>query len=168
MSKIRRTYDAEFKRNAVMLVEEFGRTVADVAESLGIGKDMICRWCRGMKKQGQTAFPGQGKEGLTAEQRRTKNLKRSFGTLSLTGIYLKKHWPSSARHRNEILFHQGPPLAVFGEEDVPCAQGFQERILCMERPQALPAGRRDDAAPSSNVSTLRRAFRMCRQSHDHC
>lgn len=62
MSKTRRTYDAEFKRNAVMLVEESGRTVADVAESLGIGRDIIYRWRREIEKQGQTAFPGQGKE----------------------------------------------------------------------------------------------------------
>lgn len=38
----------------------------------------------------------------------------------------------------------------------------------MDRPQAVPAGRRDDTAASSIFPTLRRAFRMCRQSHDHC
>jgi len=42
----RRKYDSDFKRNAVQLTEEPGRTVADVAENLGIGKDLLYRWRR--------------------------------------------------------------------------------------------------------------------------
>lgn len=90
MSKTRRTYDAEFKRNAIMLVEESGRTVADVAESLGIGKDMIYRWRREIEKQGQTAFPGQGKEGLTAEQQKIKELEKKLRDAELDRDILKK------------------------------------------------------------------------------
>jgi len=33
----RRKYDPEFKRNAVRLSEESGRTVPEVAENLGVG-----------------------------------------------------------------------------------------------------------------------------------
>jgi transposase-like protein len=46
MSNIRRNYDSEFKRNAVMLTEEPGRTVPEVAESLGVRPDLIYRWRR--------------------------------------------------------------------------------------------------------------------------
>ena len=42
----RRKYDPDFKHNAVQLTEEPGRTVATVAENLGIGKDLIYRWRR--------------------------------------------------------------------------------------------------------------------------
>jgi transposase/putative transposase len=39
----RRKYDADFKRNAVQLAEEPGRTVVDVAENLGIAADLLYR-----------------------------------------------------------------------------------------------------------------------------
>ncbi|WP_290918133.1 transposase [Halodesulfovibrio sp.] len=42
----RRSYDTEFKKNAVLLTEDSGRTVADVADSLGVLKDMLYRWRR--------------------------------------------------------------------------------------------------------------------------
>jgi transposase/putative transposase len=45
----RRKYDPDFKRNAVQLTEEPGRTVADVAEKLGISKDILYRWRRSQR-----------------------------------------------------------------------------------------------------------------------
>lgn len=46
MSVQRRKYDSDFKRNAVQLTDESGRTVTEVAENLGIGKDLLYRWRR--------------------------------------------------------------------------------------------------------------------------
>jgi len=40
-SKPRRKYDEDFKRNAVLLCAEPGRTVIEVAENLGINKDIL-------------------------------------------------------------------------------------------------------------------------------
>ncbi len=37
-------YDPEFKRNAVLLSMESGRTVSEVAKNLGINKDPVCQW----------------------------------------------------------------------------------------------------------------------------
>ena len=34
--KVKKTYDDEFKRNAVNLMHTSGRTVKDIAESLGV------------------------------------------------------------------------------------------------------------------------------------
>ena len=42
-SKPRRKYDQDFKRNAVLLCSEPGRSVAD---NLGIKKDLLYRWRR--------------------------------------------------------------------------------------------------------------------------
>jgi len=39
----RRKYDPCFKRNAVQLTEEPGRTVSGAAENLGISKDLLYR-----------------------------------------------------------------------------------------------------------------------------
>ena len=43
--RYRRTYDTEFKANALRLVEQ-GRSVPSVAESLGIDKSLIYTWRR--------------------------------------------------------------------------------------------------------------------------
>ena len=90
MSTTRRTYDPEFKRNAVMLVEESGRKVSDVAESLGIRADLIHRWRREMIKQGQIAFPGRGNQALTDEQRRIKELEKQLRDAETERDILKK------------------------------------------------------------------------------
>ena len=42
----RRKYDSDFKRNAVLLSEEPGRTVSEVAENLGVNRELIYRWRR--------------------------------------------------------------------------------------------------------------------------
>ena len=75
MSNTRRRYDLEFKRNAVRLVEENGRSVSEVAESLGISRDLIHRWRREMLAQGDIAFPGHGRQAITDDQRRIKELE---------------------------------------------------------------------------------------------
>jgi transposase-like protein len=90
MSQTRRTYDAEFKRNAVLMVEESGRTATEVAESLGIGVDLIYRWRREMQQNGHIAFPGQGNESLTAEQQRIKDLEKKLKDAELDRDILKK------------------------------------------------------------------------------
>ncbi|MGV7223891.1 MAG: transposase [Nitrospinales bacterium] len=41
----RRKYDPDFKRNAVQLTEEPGRTVTGVSENLGISKDLLLKKC---------------------------------------------------------------------------------------------------------------------------
>ena len=52
----RRKYDSDFKRNAVQLTEEPGRTVADVAEKLCISKDLLYRWQRAQRINKGLAF----------------------------------------------------------------------------------------------------------------
>jgi len=90
MSNIRRTYDAEFKRNAVRMIEESGRPASEVAESLGIGVDLIYRWRRELRRPDHVAFPGQGKQGLTDDQRRIKELEKQLRDAELDRDILKK------------------------------------------------------------------------------
>jgi len=45
-SEPRRKFDQDFKRNAVLLCAEPGRSVVEVARNLGIGKDLLYRWRR--------------------------------------------------------------------------------------------------------------------------
>ncbi len=41
MEAQRKRYDADFKRNAVRLVEEQGRKAGEVAKNLGVGADTL-------------------------------------------------------------------------------------------------------------------------------
>lgn len=46
----RRKYDADFKKEVIKMIES-GRTVPDVAQSLGIGTNLIYYWIKRAKKK---------------------------------------------------------------------------------------------------------------------
>jgi transposase len=86
----RRKYDPDFKRNAVQLTEEPGRTVADVAENLGISKDLLYRWRRAQHASEELAFPGNGREALTSEQQKIRELEKRLKNAEMERDILKK------------------------------------------------------------------------------
>lgn len=86
----RRKYDSEFKRNAVRLSEEPGRTVPEVAENLGISSDLIYRWSRQQRENSELAFPGQGKMALTEDQKRIRALEKKLKDTEMERDILKK------------------------------------------------------------------------------
>ncbi len=86
----RRRYDSDFKRNAVELSEKPDRTVADVAENLGIGKDILYRWRREQRAKEGLAFPGNGKEGLTSQQQKIRDLEKRLKDTEMERDILKK------------------------------------------------------------------------------
>ena len=51
MGRLRRKYTREFKLEAVMLVVEQGRTIGDVAESLGVSRGVLQRWKSQLKAE---------------------------------------------------------------------------------------------------------------------
>ena len=73
----KRKYDPEFKKNAVLLSEEPGRTIPEVAENLGIKNDLLYRWRRQLRRNGEIAFPGHGKMALTPDKSAFGILKRN-------------------------------------------------------------------------------------------
>ncbi len=88
--KQRRKYDADFKRNAVNLADNPTRRVTEVAANLGISQDLLYRWIRQHKTQGSIAFPGNGKEALTEEERRIKELEKKLRDAEMEQDILKK------------------------------------------------------------------------------
>ena len=86
----RRKYDTDFKRNAVLLSEEPGRTASEVAENLGVNKDLIYRWRRQMRENGELAFPGHGKMALTEDQKRIRELEKKLKDTEMERDILKK------------------------------------------------------------------------------
>ena len=58
-ARVRRSFTPEFKRDAVRLIEE-GRTLSEVAESLGVGRSLLQYWRKQLEKKEDEAFPGRG------------------------------------------------------------------------------------------------------------
>ena len=79
MGKSRRSYSPEFKREAVRMVLEQGRTVVEVADNLGIDRGVLQRWKSEMKAEGAHAFPGNGRAKASDEEvlRLRKELARA-------------------------------------------------------------------------------------------
>jgi transposase-like protein len=86
----RRKYDSDFKRNAVQLTEEPGRTVREVADNLGINSDLIYRWRRQQRDNPDLAFPGHGKIALTQDQKRIRELEKRLKDTAMERDILKK------------------------------------------------------------------------------
>ena len=86
----RRKYDKEFKAEAVRMITEGGRTVADVARSLGIHENQLHRWRREYEDDPNSSFPGKGHlkphdEEMKRLQKENANLKEAFEKLGLLG-----------------------------------------------------------------------------------
>ena len=86
----RRKYDSDFKRNAVLLAKEPGRSVSEVAEKLGINADLIYQWIKALEKKGGLAFSGSGIEALTDEQKRIRELEKELKNTEMERDILKK------------------------------------------------------------------------------
>ncbi len=86
----RRRYDADFKKNAVHLANDPTRKIAEVAANLGISKDLLYSWRRQLQEQGSIAFPGNGKEALTEEQIKIRNLEKRLRDTEMERDILKK------------------------------------------------------------------------------
>jgi transposase len=65
-----RTYTAEFKREAVQLLESSGKSGAQIAEELGISDGSLYTWRKQLTQQGEVAFPGKGHQTPAEEELR--------------------------------------------------------------------------------------------------
>ena len=72
----RKTYTAEFKQEAIRLLETSGKSAAQIELDLGIGSGCLSRWKRKQDKDGEHAFPGHGR--LAPEQERIRELEREL------------------------------------------------------------------------------------------
>ena len=64
----RKTYTAEFKRQAIELADREDIGPSRVARDLGISLSALSRWRKQAAKQGSLAFPGQGRMALTPQE----------------------------------------------------------------------------------------------------
>jgi len=88
VKKIRKQYTREFKLEALRLLETSGKSATQLERDLGIGKGNLWRWKRDQAKDGEHAFPGQGR--LTPDQERIRELERENEILRQERDILKK------------------------------------------------------------------------------
>jgi transposase len=88
MAKTRRTFTQEFKAEAVKLVTERGRSVAEVAGDLDLSESLLRGWKRALDQDGDVAFPGKGKPPALEEELR--RLRAEVKRLTMERDVLKK------------------------------------------------------------------------------
>ena len=88
MGKSRRRHSREFKLEAVKQVTEHGRPVSEVADGLGINRNLLARWRRQFEAEGEVAFSGNGRQ-IEAEAE-IKRLKRELTIARQERDILKK------------------------------------------------------------------------------
>ncbi len=86
----RKTYTADFKREAVRLAEQPGSSVLKIAKDLGVSSHSLYAWQKTAKVQGSLAFPGHGKVALSAEQEENRRLKKELELVKQERDILKK------------------------------------------------------------------------------
>jgi len=88
MGKPRRTFTREFKIEAVKLVTEQGRSVAEAARNLGIGENLLRKWKQALDAASDRAFPGHGH--LPALEEELRRLRAENERLQMERDILKK------------------------------------------------------------------------------
>jgi transposase len=95
-SKKHRTYDRQFKEEAIRLVTEGGRSVSDVAHGLGIHENLLRTWKRKYKEDPSGSFPGKGY--LKPEEEQLKRLQKENANLKEDREILKKALAIFSKH----------------------------------------------------------------------
>lgn len=88
MGMSRRKHTREFKLEAVRQVVEQGRSVTEVADGLGINRNMLTRWKSEIEAEGSDAFRGNGKLRVVDEEMR--DLRRRLAVAEEERDILKK------------------------------------------------------------------------------
>jgi transposase len=92
--KQRKQYSKEFKQEAIRLLD--GRSVKDVATSLGVWPNQLRRWRQELEQEGASAFRGNGKRTALEEEnwqlkRRIRQLEEDKEILKKASAYFAKH-----------------------------------------------------------------------------
>jgi transposase len=86
--KGKRSYDKEFKREAVRLVVEEGQKASEIERNLGVTPTLVSRWVREISEDPEYAFPGKGR--LKAPDDEIRKLQRDNKRLRRERDILKK------------------------------------------------------------------------------
>jgi transposase len=107
-ARSRRSFTSEFKADAVALVIDEGRSIADVARSLGIGEQTLGNWVR------QARIDRGERAGLTTNERvELAELRREVARLRMERELLKRAtavWVRISRNFAATALRVGPVI----------------------------------------------------------
>ena len=86
--KTQRRFSREFKQEAVRLIEESGKSVAEIAADLGVSDNSLYRWRQELRRDGEQAFPGKGR--LKADDEYIRQLEQELKIVKQERDILKK------------------------------------------------------------------------------
>lgn len=84
----RQRFTAEFKREAVRMLERGEKPVTQLAAELGIARNRLYKWRDELKTQGDHAFAGSGRR--SPQQQELARLRREVTRLQEENTILKK------------------------------------------------------------------------------
>lgn len=84
----RQRFTAEFKREAVRLLERGDQPVTQLATELGVPHNRLYKWRDALRAQGEHAFPGPGRRSL--QQLELTRLRRELAQVKEENVILKK------------------------------------------------------------------------------
>lgn len=91
MGELRRAYSSEFKREAVDLLQNSGKSISEVARDLGISTTNLSRWQKQLEESGDLSFPGHGKRILgTSDEEEIRRLKKELAIVREESNILEK------------------------------------------------------------------------------
>jgi len=88
MKKSRRKFDSDFKRQAIRMVADDGKSCRAVERDLGLSEGLVYRWVREAKENPQDCFLGNGTVKPSNED--VDNLRRENEQLKRQRDILKK------------------------------------------------------------------------------
>jgi transposase len=84
----RRRFDAQFKREALRLIEESNRKITDIARELNIRPELLYRWKSEQVADPEHTFPGKGH--MKPEEEYVRRLERELKRAQEERDILKK------------------------------------------------------------------------------
>jgi transposase len=86
--KTARRFSREFKQEAVRLIGESGKSVAEIAADLGVSDNSLYRWRQEFDRDGEQAFPGKGR--MKADDEYVRHLELELMVVKHERDILKK------------------------------------------------------------------------------
>src|SRR2546423_1137863 len=88
-TRLRRTFTPQFKKDAVRLVIEEGKSLTEVATHLGIARSLLERWREQLSsKPAPEVFPGYGR--ATGHAAKVRELEKKLRDVTMERDILKK------------------------------------------------------------------------------
>jgi len=84
----RKKYTAEFKREAIRLMESSQKPSSDLARQLGVRRNQLYKWKEQLDQRGAEAFPGKGRRTMQGDE--VSRLKRELERVKEERDILKK------------------------------------------------------------------------------